>query len=1035
MTPGTIVQKLLSAACIALILHGTVAPAVGQTMTIQSGAAAALSPEFQVDPSSLYTATGPQSAPSLTIGSQTVGPSDLYFGSGSTTATGTGVPPVIPDYNALAADRDVQITNAIGGAGNFSASGSVAAEPSAMAVLLHSTNLPSVAADPFLDPSRNLLNDPAVRASLADCAVGYHATVNSVPTTSSVTEFCETMTINPVPMTVTRTSYTPNRVWRYVVTNGVPTCVQGGYVLTINTSNPNPASVCPLLGGIQRINGSFRVDNCSSGLDGCIRMELVAATLDTAAIHPGPDDQLFTYPDLAAFCASLSSINYCGTHTASWANVGNVLPPSHQSPPVTGFYTSCVYQYATGYDPAMPQGYARIFVTSPGVTRVCTQALGEPFYVVWNGTTIRSYFQDELEAAHAFYTFGPSTPAPLTSGWIQFYRNIAITGSWAWTNTAGSDLKVNNRIFTLGTGVSDLGYYFTGNATRRYNVSLTPNGSTPRTAWLDVHFNGTTFGPFAYNSSDWSAIQYAATNYGCQIEYTILSTADGNHDGCVSEVLSPIGATTNRICGTQIPASPFDTIPDRAATSFEVKANCSSSFQTTDNCTAFKNDPQCTFLNRSCLHYGTDGSCMIWDNAYTCNQQGSYNTVTLNNTFQCTGNVSCLGGECVYDGSESGQIDLADAAAKLQATELIAGDMQCTVDPATAPNPTAAMQACEVFAGKGADCKKVVLGIANCCKGAQGVSMFDYLQLAFATARLNNVINGMGIQTPLTSAWTSLNNVARQSMSSLTQPLTQVWEGIVGNAGVTKNGASAFSMTAAKETLMRSVANWTTNTFGAQATGSIFQLQGGGAITGQVGAGQVVVFNPTMMTIMNAVSTAYAIYTITVILLSIIFACTDDEAELAMKKTLLSVHHLGNYCAQKVFGICVEKRESYCTFNSPLARILNEQLRPQLGRGWGSASNPDCRGITVGELQRVDMTRVDLSEWTGILTASGLIDSTRVLDIEKLTGTSSSLGVSLNSLYERQNAQERNVERMNGVDFDLNRNDASKEFGSGVVQP
>ena len=61
---------------------------------------------------------------------------------------------------------------------------------------------------------------------------------------------------------------------------------------------------------------------------------------------------------------------------------------------------------------------------------------------------------------------------------------------------------------------------------------------------------------------------------------------------------------------------------------------------------------------------------------------------------------------------------------------------------------------------------------------------------------------------------------------------------------------------------------------------------------------------------------------------------------------------MGGYCRSYVLGICIEKRDAHCCFSTPLARILNEQIRPQLGRSWGVP-----RARTVPESTR----RTDLS--------------------------------------------------------------------------
>ena len=59
----------------------------------------------------------------------------------------------------------------------------------------------------------------------------------------------------------------------------------------------------------------------------------------------------------------------------------------------------------------------------------------------------------------------------------------------------------------------------------------------------------------------------------------------------------------------------------------------------------------------------------------------------------------------------------------------------------------------------------------------------------------------------------------------------------------------------------------------------------------------------------------------------------------------------------------MERTQTYCCFPSRLARIINEQGKAQLGRSWGDAQNPQCDGFTVAELQHLDFSTMDLSEF------------------------------------------------------------------------
>lgn len=99
--------------------------------------------------------------------------------------------------------------------------------------------------------------------------------------------------------------------------------------------------------------------------------------------------------------------------------------------------------------------------------------------------------------------------------------------------------------------------------------------------------------------------------------------------------------------------------------------------------------------------------------------------------------------------------------------------------------------------------------------------------------------------------------------------------------------------------------------------------------------------------------------------LSGILDCEQAEQILAMKRDNRLCHGVGSYCSSRlpIIRLCVETTESYCCFNSRLARILNEQGRGQLGRGWGGPQSPDCTGFTVGQLQALDFSQMNLSEF------------------------------------------------------------------------
>jgi len=95
--------------------------------------------------------------------------------------------------------------------------------------------------------------------------------------------------------------------------------------------------------------------------------------------------------------------------------------------------------------------------------------------------------------------------------------------------------------------------------------------------------------------------------------------------------------------------------------------------------------------------------------------------------------------------------------------------------------------------------------------------------------------------------------------------------------------------------------------------------------------------------------------------------CNQREQQLAKLRSWGKLdgncHYVGKYCAEKWLGVCVQEKKTYCCFSSPLARIVHEYGRPQLGIGWGSPKSPNCRGFTPEEFQKLDFSKIDFSEW------------------------------------------------------------------------
>lgn len=131
-----------------------------------------------------------------------------------------------------------------------------------------------------------------------------------------------------------------------------------------------------------------------------------------------------------------------------------------------------------------------------------------------------------------------------------------------------------------------------------------------------------------------------------------------------------------------------------------------------------------------------------------------------------------------------------------------------------------------------------------------------------------------------------------------------------------------------------------------------------GSVVVYSGESMVVAFDPWTLLI------AVIIY----VVLSMM-SCNEEEGKLAMKEGARLCHTVGTWCslcARTHLGICEaceEHSTSKCCFNSMLARIVNEQGRAQIGKGWGGAQSADCSGFSVAQLQALDFAAMDLSEF------------------------------------------------------------------------
>lgn len=99
--------------------------------------------------------------------------------------------------------------------------------------------------------------------------------------------------------------------------------------------------------------------------------------------------------------------------------------------------------------------------------------------------------------------------------------------------------------------------------------------------------------------------------------------------------------------------------------------------------------------------------------------------------------------------------------------------------------------------------------------------------------------------------------------------------------------------------------------------------------------------------------------------------CNSDEMAIGKAKAKKVTVLVGEACNKAVLGVCVQKKQAYCVFGGKLARIIQEQgRRDQLHVSFGSGDSPNCRGITVPELQAINFDLINFQDFYSDLMAN-----------------------------------------------------------------
>lgn len=90
--------------------------------------------------------------------------------------------------------------------------------------------------------------------------------------------------------------------------------------------------------------------------------------------------------------------------------------------------------------------------------------------------------------------------------------------------------------------------------------------------------------------------------------------------------------------------------------------------------------------------------------------------------------------------------------------------------------------------------------------------------------------------------------------------------------------------------------------------------------------------------------------------------CTKDEQDLMARRKKNLCVYVGKQNKQNM-GVTTVVKHHYCCFGNMLNKVMQVEGRKQLGLNFGSGGRPDCRGLTLAEIQLLDFNRMDFSEF------------------------------------------------------------------------
>lgn len=400
----------------------------------------------------------------------------------------------------------------------------------------------------------------------------------------------------------------------------------------------------------------------------------------------------------------------------------------------------------------------------------------------------------------------------------------------------------------------------------------------------------------------------------------------------------------------------------------------------------------------ACIEGGaTTGTCYAKEMFFDCgNDKSRPVTSEVHVQEVCGSPIRCLGTECANTvGESNGDLGMAMAAGNM--VEAMSQDMMCeeTGQPPTGPYDTCTVR---VFTGEKRECRIPAVaggGIASdCCEeglsgaASQGMSPILAVKAWNATKKLatNDQFTGMLSKLPGSSFVEGAWNATKAVVQTITDPITsfvaKLGQKVVGDptmafAKLGLGGAGAAGGQTFTVKIMQMTYNFLDAIGMDEIAGKLFATTTEGV--GEEAVTSVQGLNPMVTSLMNFLNAVMIAYAVLQVIGQLLYGCDEEEYALGMERTKKNCHAVGGYCSKEfpseLGGGCEIRSQAFCCYMSPLNRIIAEQMRMQLG-GYGPASDPNCNGFTLDEVNAFDWSALDMSEWEDLLREAGIMPET-----------------------------------------------------------